>query len=92
MQLETTSLFKILPREKLEVNPFHVPEMPSPPLPETSALGKLELKKKRVGGGMGSQRNILNLKWKTMRSLSVWIYVCLSVCPLGFFKIILLKL
>ena len=50
MQLETTSLFKILPREKLEVNPFHVPEMPSPPLPETSALGKLELKKKGERG------------------------------------------
>ena len=33
---------------------------------------------------MGSQRNILNLKWKTMRSLSVWIYVCLSVCLLFF--------
>ena len=50
MQLETTSLLKILPREKLEINLFHVPEMHSPPLPETSALGKLEPKKKGEGG------------------------------------------
>ena len=27
MQLKTTSLLKRLPREKLEVNPFHVPEI-----------------------------------------------------------------
>ena len=26
------------------------------------------------------QRDILNLKQKTIRSLSIWIYVCLSVC------------
>ena len=30
MQLETTSLLKALPREKLEVNSFYIPEIHSP--------------------------------------------------------------
>ena len=30
MQLKTTSLLKRLPKEKLEVNPFHIPEIHSP--------------------------------------------------------------
>ena len=81
-----SSLLKSLPSEKLEVNPFHVPEIHSPPLPETSALGKLELKK--GGGERVNQRDILNLKWKTMQSVSVWLsgfmYVSRSVYE-GFF-------
>ena len=51
MQLITTGLLKDLSRKKLEVNPFHVLEIHSPPLPETSALGKLELKKGAGEGG-----------------------------------------
>ena len=73
MQLKTTSLLQDLPREKLEVNPFHVFEINTQPtLPETSALGKLELQAKNKKGG---QRDILNLKQKNIRPLSVFMYV-----------------
>ena len=70
MQLKTTSLLKVLPREKLEVNTFHVPEIhsqlclrPQPWQTKTSS------EKQNRG-----PRYILNLKQKTVRSLSV----CLS--------------
>ena len=90
MQLKTTSLLQDLPREKLEVNPFHVFEINTQPtLPETSALGKLELQAKNKKGG---QRDILNLKQKNIRPLSVCIHVCLRICLLFCFLIILLKL
>ena len=79
MQLKTASLLKGLPREKLEVNPLHVL---TSTLPETSALGKLEPQAKEKRG----QRDILNLKQKTERSLPVWIYVCLSVSLSLFFS------
>ena len=69
MQLEKVSLLsKNMPRRKLEVNL-------SCPLPETSALGKLEPQAKKVGEG----KETVHLKWKIMRSLSVFI-VCLCVC------------
>ena len=46
MQLKTTSLLKGLPREKLEVNPFMSLKYTAH-LPETSALGKLQIKAKK---------------------------------------------
>ena len=76
MQLETTSLLKILPREKLEINLFHVPEMHSPPLPETSALGKLEPKKKGEGGE--SKRHFKSQVENYV--ISVCLPVCLDLC------------
>ena len=70
MQLKTTSLLKVLPREKLEVNTFLVLEIHSQlclrPQPWQS---KTSSEKQKRG-----PRDILNLKQKTVRSLSV----CLS--------------
>ena len=65
------------------------PEEITSPIPlDQSSLDHLfrpslspEIKRKKKGG---VQRDILNLKRKTMRSLSVRIYVCLSVCLLFF--------
>ena len=67
IQLEKVSLLsKNMPRRKLEVNL-------SCPLPETSALGKLEPQAKKVGEG----KETVHLKWKIMRSLCIY---CMSLC------------
>ena len=52
-------------------------------MPETS--GKLELQAKKKKGG-GGKRDILTQteNYKISVNLSVWIYVCLSVCLLFF--------
>ena len=92
MQLKTTSLLKGLPREKLEVNPFHVLEIHCPfCLRPDSALGKTELQAKQTK--YKGQRDVLNLRQETEISvcLSIWLYVCLCALFL-FLYIILLKL
>ena len=78
MQLKTTSLLKVLPREKLEVNPFHVLERhsqlclrPQPWQIKTSS------EEKKKGSKRYFKSQIENCKISV--SLSVWIYVCLSV-------------
>ena len=81
MHLQTTSLLKGLPREKLVVNPFHVLEC------HDSAWGKSELQAKQTNG----QRDVLNLKQETMKSLSVCLDLCMSQCAFFFFLIILLS-
>lgn len=79
MHLKTTSLLKVLPREKLEVNPFHILEIHCLIyLRPNSALGKSELQtNKQTKKG---PREVLNLRQETMRSLSGFVYV--SVCAL----------
>ena len=81
MQLKTTSLLKGLPRKKLEVNPFRVLEIHSPLClrPQPWAKENFKQRKKR------SQRDILNFKQKTIRSLSVCLYLCMSQCMFFFF-------
>ena len=92
MHLKPTSLLKGLPRERLEVTPFHVLEIQySFSLRPYSALGKIELQAKQTK--YKGQRDVLNLRQETEISvcLSIWLYVCL--CALFFFLyIILLKL
>ena len=58
MQLKTTSLLKVLPREKLEVNPFHVLERHSQLClrPQPWQIKTSSEEKKR------GQKDILNLK------------------------------
>ena len=46
-------------------------------MPETSALGKLEVQARKKQGG---QRDILNLKQKTIRFLSICLDLCMSQC------------
>ena len=92
MHLKPTSLLKALPREKLEVNPFHVLEIHCPfCLRPDSALGKTELQAKQTK--YKGQRDVLNLRQETEISvcLSIWLYVCLCALFL-FLYIILLKL
>ena len=94
MQLKTTRLLKVLPREKLEVNPFHVLEIHSQLClrPQPWQIRTSSEEKKR------GQKDILNLKQKTVRSLSVclsgFMHVSVYVfCVFFFFfLIILLKL
>ena len=66
--------------------PFPCPWNTQPTLPETSCLSKLELQAKTKK--WGDQRDILDLKQKTIRSLSVclsiWIYVYIYICLLFF--------
>ena len=93
MHLKPTSLLKGLPREKLEVTPFHVLEIQySFSLRPYSALGKIELQAKQTK--YKGQRDVLNLRQETMRSLYAWIYIGLSVRSVlfCFFLIVLLKL
>ena len=52
-----------------------------PNLPETLTLGKLEFQTK---GKEKGQRDILNVKWKTMRFLSVCLNLSVSVCVFCF--------
>ena len=86
MHLKTTSLLKVLPREKLEVNPFHILEIQySFSLRPYSALGKIELQAKQTK--YKGQRDVLNLRQETMRSLSVRLDVCMSQCVLFFYNI-----
>ena len=84
MQFKTTNLLKGLPRKKLEVNPFHVLEIHSPLCLRPQPWVKLQAKKKKVGW---SKRyfNSQTGNYKISVSLSVWIYVCLSVCLLFFY-------
>ena len=92
MHLKPTSLLKGLPREKLEVTPFHVLEIQySFSLRPYSALGKIELQAKQTK--YKGQRDVLNLRQETEISvcLSIWLYVCLCALFL-FLYIILLKL
>ena len=79
MHLKPTSLLKGLPREKLEVTPFHVLEIHcSFSLRPYSALGKTELQAKQTK--YKGQRDVLKSGRKLWDlCLSVWIYVCLSV-------------
>ena len=86
MHLKPTSLLKGLPREKLEVTPFHVLEIQySFSLRPYSALGKIELQAKQTK--YKGQRDVLNLRQETMRSLSVRLDVCMSQCVLFFYNI-----
>ena len=86
MHLKPTSLLKGLPRERLEVTPFHVLEIQySFSLRPYSALGKIELQAKQTK--YKGQRDVLNLRQETMRSLSVRLDVCMSQCVLFFYNI-----
>ena len=86
MQWRTTSLLKALLREKLEVNPFHVLEIQQPTFlkPQLWANQNFNQKKKKKESGVKETSSISGRKlWDLC--LSVWIYVCLSVCLFGFF-------
>ena len=85
MQLKTTGLLKDLPRKKLEVNPFHVLEIHSQLCLKTSALGELDIQAKEKKEGPKRYFKFQTESHKISVSLSVWIYVCLSVCLFSFF-------
>ena len=86
MQLKTTSLLKALPREKLEVNPFHVLEIHSPLCLRSQPWANQNFKQKEKKKRKGCQRDTLNLRKKTMRSTSVCLDLCMSQCvSFGFF-------
>ena len=69
---------KRLPREKLEVNPWKCPWNTQPTLPETSALGKLELQKKGGWGEAKRHFKCLVENYEISVCLSQFMYV--SVC------------
>ena len=82
MHLQTTSLLKGLPREKLEVTPFHVLEKHCPLcLRPDSPLDKSELQAKQTNG----QRDVLNLNQETMKSLPVCLDLYMFQCVSFFF-------
>ena len=70
-----------------EVNPFHIVEIHSPLCLRHQLWTNWNFKTKG-----GHQRDILNLKWKTMKSLPVCLDLYMSQCVSFFFFIILLKL
>ena len=82
MFLKTTSLLKGLPRAKLEVNPFQSLKYIAHfawDLTQPWASQNFKPNKQTKKG----QREVLNLRRETMRSLSGFIYV--SVCAFFFF-------
>ena len=86
MHLKPTSLLKGMPREKVEVNPFPVLEIHCPLCPETSlSLGQIRTSGQRHKQTKKGQRDVLNLRQETTRSLSVCLDLCMSQCVLFFF-------
>ena len=86
MQWRTTSLLKALPREKLEVNPFHVLEIQQPTFlkPQLWANQNFNQKKKKKG-------RVVSKRHFQSQAENYEIYVCLSefmyvsVCAFLFF-------